>query len=766
MKSVHSYRSTVLLCVTIISFVIVGAGSVNADFALDLPVNLGPMVNTAYEDSVPSISSDGLSLCLESNRPGGIGAADIWVSTRAHTSDAWGQPVNLGPTVNSSALDCQPDLSADGLSLYFRSDRPGSIGYRDLWVTRRETVGDPWGQPVWLCSDLGPGVSVSSDGLSFYFAAGQPADIDDVDIWFSTGANVADAWAGATSLGSTVNSASEDAQPSISAEGLALFFSSQRPEGYGGRDVWLTTRSTANATWGKPVNLGPMVNSAYHDGSPSISADGATLYFDSLRPGGFGGHDMWQASITPVVDFDGDEAVNFRDFSKFAQCWRGSGLSVDIGPSPLGDGVVDFRDLAVLTAYWLADASPPVYIQWFGHASVKIWAKDIVVYIDPRNLPDAPHDATIVCVTHSHSDHYAPADIGKVWKADTVFAGPPDVVAAYGRGQVLAPGQTLTWPDLSITGVPAYNINKTNHPKANNWLGFIVEIASKRVYVAGDTDLTPEMKALQGIDVAILPAGGSYTMDAIEAAEATQYLQPQLAIPYHWGEIVGTLKDAQQFARLAACSVKIMAKGEVLSSRDWEKDFSLVAHWPLDEQEGDIATDVADSAAGTLHGTPLWQPAGGMIGGAVQLDGLESYVSTPFVLDPADGAFSAFAWVKGGAPGQVIVSQAGGDDWLMADPSAGRLMTTLQKPRGRSPVPPLVSEAVITDGQWHRVGLVWDGTDRILYVDDLEAARDTQAAPAGLTEGLYLGCGKDRTPGTFFSSLIDDVRVYNRAVKP
>lgn len=470
--------------------------------------------------------------------------------------------------------------------------------------------------------------------------------------------------------------------------------------------------------------------------------------------------------VTSIADFDDDGVVDFTDYSALARHWNQPFPSVDLAPDPNRDGLIDARDLAVLAAHWLEETLPPVYIQWLGHSSVKIWAEDIVVYIDPRNLPDAPHDATIVCVTHSHSDHYAPADIGKVWKADTVFVGPPDVVAAYGRGQVLAPDQTLTWPDLSITGVPAYNINKTNHPKANNWLGFIVEIASKRVYVAGDTDLTPEMKALQGIDVAILPAGGSYTMDAIEAAEATQYLQPQLAIPYHWGEVVGTLSDVQRFARLAACNVKIMTKGEILSSRDWGKDFSLVAHWPLDERAGEVATDIAGLATGTLHGAALWRLADGMVGGAVQLDGLESYISTPLVLDPADGAFSAFAWVKGGAPGQVIVSQDGGADWLMADPSSGKLMTTLQKPRGRSPVPPLVSEVVITDGQWHRVGLVWDGTDRILYVDDLEATRDTQAAPAGSTEGLYLGCGKGLEAATFFCGLIDDVRIYNRAVIP
>ena len=275
MNSVHRCRSRVLLCCSVVGLVLLGVSRVNADFTFGLAKNLGPMVNSSYEDSVPSISSDGLSLYFESNRPNGLGAADIWVSTRAHASDAWGEPVNLGPTVNTSALDCQPDLSPDGLFLYFRSDRPGGSGGRDLWVTMRETEADPWGPPVWLRSDLDDGVAISSDGLSFYFGANRPGGIGNVDMWVSTRASVSDSWGEPVNLGSTVNSASADAQPSISPQGLVLFFSSKRSDGYGGRDIWVTTRATVDANWGEPANLGPTINTADHDGSPSVSADGS-----------------------------------------------------------------------------------------------------------------------------------------------------------------------------------------------------------------------------------------------------------------------------------------------------------------------------------------------------------------------------------------------------------------------------------------------------------------------------------------------------------
>ncbi len=372
-----------------------------------------------------------------------------------------------------------------------------------------------------------------------------------------------------------------------------------------------------------------------------------------------------------VVDFNGDRVVDFRDFARLARSWRGADAAVDVAP-PGGDGIVNFDDLSVLATYWLQELPQPIYITWIRHASVKIVWKDTVVYIDPRTIDGTPQDATVVLVTHSHSDHYSPADIAKVVKPGTRFLAPADVIAAYGSGQVILPGQTMDVNGLPVTAVAAYNLTSSNHPKSMNWVGYVIQFGSKRIYLAGDTDLTPEMMALKDIDVAFLPAGGVYTMDAAGAAEATKYLKPGLAIPYHWGDIVGTLADAQRFARLAACNAKVMSNGEVLSSDDWQKDFSIVAYWKLDETQGTVAHDSAGTNDGTLVGAPVWQPAGGKVAGAIQLDGVDDCVKTPFVLNPSDGAFSVFAWVQGGGPGQTIVSQTGGASWLMADSAAGR----------------------------------------------------------------------------------------------
>jgi len=189
-----------------------------------------------------------------------------------------------------------------------------------------------------------------------------------------------------------------------------------------------------------------------------------------------------------------------------------------------------------------------------------------------------------------------------------------------------------------------------------------------------------------------------------------------------------------------------------------------IAHWKLDETEGSIAHDCAGDNDGTLNGDPLWQPVGGKIDGALAFDGIDDYVSTPPVLDPADGPFSVFAWIKGGAPGQAVLSQAGGANWLCMDSSEGNLMTELQG-FGRS-AGPLSSQTVVTDGDWHRIGFVWDGSNRTLYVDDVAVAEDTQNGLKSSDNGLHIGTGKSMEPGSFFSGLVDDVRIYNRALTP
>jgi hypothetical protein len=133
-------------------------------------------------------------------------------------------------------------------------------------------------------------------------------------------------------------------------------------------------------------------------------------------------------------------------------------------------------------------------------------------------------------------------------------------------------------------------------------------------------------------------------------------------------------------------------------------------------------------------------------------------------LNPADGPFSVFVWVKGGAAGQGIVSEPGGPHWLSLDLQTGQLMTELTE-SGRSGAP-LLSQTVINDGSWHRIGLIWDGSHRTLCVDAVVAAQDTQNGLQSSGNSFYIGCGDPVQPSTFFSGLIDDVRIYNRVVRP
>ena len=211
------------------------------------------------------------------------------------------------------------------------------------------------------------------------------------------------------------------------------------------------------------------------------------------------------------------------------------------------------------------EAAMGMTLQWLGHASFKICHEDVVIYIDPWKLKESAHDATLVLVSHSHSDHYSTEDVARVSGPNTKLIASADVVAKQKGGEAILPGVTVELEGVKVTGVAAYNPNKQFHPKQRNWVGFVIEVGSKRIYYAGDTDLTEEMKAVKDIDVALLPVGGKYTMNGSEAAEATKYIKPKLAVPYHWGDIVGSRSDAEQFAKLAECEVKILAAGETIA---------------------------------------------------------------------------------------------------------------------------------------------------------------------------------------------------------
>ena len=337
----------------------------NADFTFGTPTNLGPTVNSSSKDRGPSVSADGLMLFFQSlDRPGGYGSWDLWVTTRPTIIDPWTEPVNLGPTVNTSYKDSGPGISADGLWLFFHSDRPGGSGDSDLWVTTRPTTDESWGEPV----NLGPIVNssgketspaISADGLSLYFHSDRPGSVGPRDIWMTARETKDDAWGPPVNLGAVVNSASHDWGPSISVDGLSLFFYSNRPGGYGGSDIWMARRATIDDDWGEPVNLGPMVNSSAGDNGPACSSDGSMLYFDSPRPGGFGGPDLWQIPVIPLVDLNGDGIVDAADMCIMVDHWGTDEPLCDIGPMPWGDGIVDVQDLIVLAEH-LFEEVPPV----------------------------------------------------------------------------------------------------------------------------------------------------------------------------------------------------------------------------------------------------------------------------------------------------------------------------------------------------------------------------------------------------------------------
>jgi hypothetical protein len=193
-------------------------------------------------------------------------------------------------------------------------------------------------------------------------------------------------------------------------------------------------------------------------------------------------------------------------------------------------------------------------------------------------------------------------------------------------------------------------------------------------------------------------------------------------------------------------------------------DSTLIAHWALDEAEGIVAGDSVGNNDGYVMGDPVWVPDGGQVDGAIYLDGIDDVIIAGPVLNPSHRPFSVFAWIVCVAPGQAVISQQGGANWLSTDPLEGYLMTEVKGP-GRS-ASPLLSQTVITDGLWHRIGFAWDGLHRTLYVDDVPVAEDTQDGLEASAGGLYIGAGNAMAHGTFWSGLIDDVRIYDRAVKP
>jgi len=207
-----------------------------------------------------------------------------------------------------------------------------------------------------------------------------------------------------------------------------------------------------------------------------------------------------------------------------------------------------------------------IEIKWLGHASFRLGGSR-TVYIDPWKIDDSPRDGDIVFVSHSHHDHLSGEDVEKVLAPGGVIVASADVAADVG-GMALVPGERIDCGGVTLIGVPAYNVGKDFHPKANDWLGVIVATDGVSVYYAGDTDRIEEMASLEGIDVALLPVGGKYTMTATEAAEAAGDIAPGAAIPYHFGDIIGSDDDARAFADSAGCPVHVLAPGQAVAVGD------------------------------------------------------------------------------------------------------------------------------------------------------------------------------------------------------
>ena len=284
------------------------------------PVNFGPPLNTAAEESAPAISDDGLSLYFNRNpNLPDDKDEDLYVSRRSRpaepprTPGPWGEPSPL-VTVNTPAFnERNATLSRDGLLLFFSSDRPGGFGGLDLYVSRRVDRNDDqgWSTPVNVgpavnsaAADVGPDYVEDEAGSTvLYFTSNRPAPagFGAADIYVSK--------LGAGSFGSAVlvpelSSPSGDARPAIRTDGLELVLHSNRPgpplscpadspAPSGGQDLWVSTRGTVAEVWSCPVNLGSVVNSASNDLQAALSDDAEVLLFSSNRPGGFGSDDIW-----------------------------------------------------------------------------------------------------------------------------------------------------------------------------------------------------------------------------------------------------------------------------------------------------------------------------------------------------------------------------------------------------------------------------------------------------------------------------------------
>lgn len=195
-------------------------------------------------------------------------------------------------------------------------------------------------------------------------------------------------------------------------------------------------------------------------------------------------------------------------------------------------------------------------IVWLGHDGFRIDAKK-TVYFDPYQISDGPK-ADLILISHDHFDHCSPEDVAKIQHSGTVIITEKDSAKKLsGDVRVLKPGESLIVDDVKIEAKPSYNTDKDFHPQKAGWLGFVVEVEGVRIYHAGDADFIPEMKDLE-VDIALLPVSGTYVMTAEQAVKAALAINPKVAIPMHYGAIVGDKGNAENFKKALEGKVEVL----------------------------------------------------------------------------------------------------------------------------------------------------------------------------------------------------------------